>query len=326
MRLNKFQLFFIFFLILAIFLLFQDGIQSWQLISHINYWLISSAIFFSIADVCFDFFSWYYYLNETEKKLLNNQPSPYQKNFKTSFLVFLAGFATDLLPAKMGTFSRPMLLKKVQHLPLRLGAAIQFNALFADFCAAAIIAIIGLLLMNYEFSILILTIIFILLMVGIFILTFKFSQMQALVQRLIRPFFPPEAAFGITDLQIATLQLLKPNHLLVTINTKLFSWCCMGLSLYLILHSLGYDLHWSETIFIVTISAIVGVISMLPGGIGVTDASLVGFLVYLSIPTDIAVFIIFIYRLISFWFWVLVGNATGQFLLGSLRDENGFRK
>jgi len=313
MRLNKLQLFFLFFLALAVYLLFQDSQQAWQLISQVNYTFLLLAFTFSIADVCFDFFSWFYYLKESEKQLLENRilnpPATYKKHFSISLLVFLAGFATDLLPAKMGTlgtFSRPILLKKIQHLPLRYGAAIQFNALLADFCAAAVIAIIGLLLMNYELNILFLTLIFVFLMVGLFIFAFNFSQMQALIQRLIRPFFPPEAAFGIADLQKATLKLLKPRHLLVTINAKFISWCSMGIALYLILNSLGYELHWSETIFIVTISAIIGVISMLPGGLGVTDASLVGFLVYLNIPADIAVFVVFIYRLISFWFWVLV--------------------
>jgi len=323
MKINKFQLFFLFFLFLALFLLFRDSQQAWQIISDIQYWLIVIAVLFSCADVCFDFYSWYYYLKVSDKLLFQNNLCADSQRLKKSFLIFLAGFATDLLPAKMGTFSRPILLKKIQHLPLRFGAAIQFNALFADFSAAALIAVVGLILLNYEFSVLMLTILFTLFMLGFFIFVFKFSLMQAIIQRLIRPFFPPEAAFGIADLQQATMKLLHPKHLIITINTKLFSWACMGISLYLILHSIGYDLHWSETIFIVTISAIVGVISMLPGGLGVTDASLVGFLVFMDIPTDIAVFVVFIYRLISFWSWVLIGNVSGQYLLGTVREKNG---
>ncbi|HMS34771.1 MAG TPA: lysylphosphatidylglycerol synthase domain-containing protein [Ignavibacteria bacterium] len=52
---------------------------------------------------------------------------------------------------------------------------------------------------------------------------------------------------------------------------------------------------------------------MLPGGLGLTEASLTGLMVLLNIPKDISVASTFIIRIATLWFSVAVGIVSVYF-------------
>ena len=52
---------------------------------------------------------------------------------------------------------------------------------------------------------------------------------------------------------------------------------------------------------------------MLPGGLGVTEASLTGLMVLMKIPKDVSVASTFIIRVATLWFAVLIGVIAVYF-------------
>jgi uncharacterized protein (TIRG00374 family) len=80
---------------------------------------------------------------------------------------------------------------------------------------------------------------------------------------------------------------------------------CLGYYIVLENFNINFGLLWA--FFSYSFSTIVGAISMLPGGLGITEGSLTFLLVEKKVPTDIAVATTFIIRVVTLWFAVLVG-------------------
>jgi glycosyltransferase 2 family protein len=62
--------------------------------------------------------------------------------------------------------------------------------------------------------------------------------------------------------------------------------------------------------FVYGFATLAGAATMLPGGLGATDASITGLLVLLSIPKNISVASTLIIRSATLWFAVIVGIAA----------------
>jgi uncharacterized protein (TIRG00374 family) len=320
-------------LIISITWFSYDSIESGLAFSQIKtidiaYEWLYLAFFFSILDNFFDYKSWLHYFNKCLVKT-GKQNNISDKNLRGKNLreknsnrlipsIFVASFASDLFPAKMGTFSRPFLLKSFFGLRLRDGIAIHFNALFSDFSVATIICLAGLFYWGYTIFNIVFIIICLMAILASLLLLLKSSSLQGLIQRAIRLFYPIEAVVGITDLQNATYQLFTKHDFLITLLIKLFSWIAMGSCLFSVLQAFGLEVKLIECIFMVTVSSILGILSFLPGGLIIAEATLLGFLSVLKIPMDLAIVSVFIYRLFSFWIWVLIGNLVAQFSLSKL--------
>lgn len=92
-----------------------------------------------------------------------------------------------------------------------------------------------------------------------------------------------------------------------TMLPSVAGWWAEAIALYLILHHLGADVSLANAVFVFSFSMIVGAVSMLPGGLGGTEASMVLLLSALGVPIDIALVATAIVRVTTFWFAVALG-------------------
>ena len=96
---------------------------------------------------------------------------------------------------------------------------------------------------------------------------------------------------------------------------SLISWGFECLGYYFILKNFDADFGLLWASFSYSFSTIVGAISMLPGGLGLTEGALT--LTYLlmenGIAADISVTTTFIVRAVTLWFAVLVGIVSLSF-------------
>jgi uncharacterized protein (TIRG00374 family) len=93
----------------------------------------------------------------------------------------------------------------------------------------------------------------------------------------------------------------------VALLPSVLGWLAEGAALYLLLHHLGAPVSLPQAVFVFAFGMIVGAISMLPGGLGSTELSMVGLLVALGVDTDVALVATAIVRLTTFWFAVAIG-------------------
>lgn len=75
---------------------------------------------------------------------------------------------------------------------------------------------------------------------------------------------------------VATVRfLLSALRVAVAAPLSLMAWMAQGVSLYLIVHALGYELTASTVIAIYCLSILTGAVSFIPGGLGATEAAIV---------------------------------------------------
>jgi uncharacterized protein (TIRG00374 family) len=94
---------------------------------------------------------------------------------------------------------------------------------------------------------------------------------------------------------------------------SLVSWFFECFGYYIILINFGLDVSLLWATFCYGFATIVGAITMLPGGLGVTEGSLTFLLIQKGASKEIAVTSTFIVRIVTLWFAVLVGVISVTF-------------
>jgi glycosyltransferase 2 family protein len=102
--------------------------------------------------------------------------------------------------------------------------------------------------------------------------------------------------------------LLSSRPLVVGTVISFLSWGLECLAVYLCAVGLGTDMSFLLVVFVFAVSSLIGVVSMLPGGIGAVEAGLYGqFVTVAGLPAGQAAALTVIIRLATLWFATLVG-------------------
>jgi uncharacterized protein (TIRG00374 family) len=91
--------------------------------------------------------------------------------------------------------------------------------------------------------------------------------------------------------------------------------------LFFVFLSFGFSIHWGILIFGYGVATLAGLISFIPGGLGVTEGSLG--LVYsgLGIPLSLTLMSILVFRFFSFWIWIPIGLISYLTLKRSINED-----
>lgn len=116
--------------------------------------------------------------------------------------------------------------------------------------------------------------------------------------------------------------LMTPRTFVVGLFVSAIAWGMEAISLYVILDALGLPVTLLQANFVYCFSTILGAISMLPGGIGGTEAGMIGLLKFMGISYSSALPAVILIRLCTLWFAVLVGLGFMTFMLARNR-QNG---
>ena len=104
--------------------------------------------------------------------------------------------------------------------------------------------------------------------------------------------------------------LFKMNNLFKITFLSLFSWGLEGLSFFLLIKNLNFDISLLTATFIHTTSGFLGALTMLPGGLIFTEAITVSILKLQTIPPDYGIPITSIIRLMTLWYITFLGTIS----------------
>jgi glycosyltransferase 2 family protein len=225
-----------------------------------------------------------------------------------SALIFLAGMVMAITPGKVGEVLKSALLKQVNGTPLSASAPIVLAERITD--GLAMLLLMGLGLSLYAPA----RLAFVAL-VALSALAIGIAQNRALSLRLIgwAERLPVVGRFGqhLQRFYESSALLLSWRVLLVSTLISFVSWGGECLAFYVILVGLGEPgslLLLQQATFIYAASTLFGLISFLPGGLGVSEASsatLLGTLI--GMPRAAAVAATIFIRLCTLWFGVSLG-------------------
>ena len=287
----------IFYLGFTLFADFSDVVSSFE---KFNWLLLFPLLILSLANYLVRFFKWDYYLSVINVKL----------NKIDSLLIFLSGLIMSVTPGKMGELLKAFLTKEVNGAPVSKTAPIVFVERVTDFLALIIISIIGAYIFNYGKGIVFGAGAFLLFVI---VLISHKNMALKLLRLLEKNSFLKKHLHTIHNLYESSYRLLRLQPLVKMTIVSLVSWLAECLGYYIILRNFGIEKSFLWAAFSYAFATIAGAITMLPGGLGVTEGSLTLLLIDNGQPKELAVATTFIVRAVTLWFAVLVGIFSLMF-------------
>lgn len=224
----------------------------------------------------------------------------------TNLLHFVAGFALTTTPGKLGEALRLWLIERCHGhryerlVPLFLGDRL------ADMNAVMLLCLAGIAGFPDQFWLAALA------GAGMLLLSLSFAFPRPMIaaasgiysaggRRGRRLFARLRAAMR------QTARLFAPRLLLVALALSLAGWAAEAYAFHWLLAALGAGLGLLQATFVFTFAIVVGAVSMLPGGLGSAEATMVALLVALGVELDAALAATAVIRATTLWFGVALG-------------------
>lgn len=220
--------------------------------------------------------------------------------------IFLSSFLMAISPGKVGEAAKSYFLKEEFNVPATPTVAAFFCERFTDVLSMTLLASLGLLV--YPKGIwLMLSIVLLqaIVLVGL--------QFPDFIERWL---FEPLSGMNVFEHWVGRFRrfydrssnLLSLKNLLIGTGLGFLSWGIEGICLGIILRDLGFfSLTYPLAVFVFSASVLLGAAAMLPGGIGSSEALMIGMLLYFGAERNVAVSATVIVRLVTLWYGVLLG-------------------
>lgn len=269
-------------------------------------------LLFTLFNYALRFFKWDVYL-----RLIGATGVPK----KDSLLIFLSGLAMAMTPGKVGELLKSYLLKQVRGTPISVSAPIVMAERLTDGVAMLVLASVGLVMFNYGTALLV--------GIALFVIAFLFVfQNRALAGKIMgfgeRLPVVSKVVHHIHAFYESSYELFRLPNLLFGVGIGVVSWFGEVIALMLVL--MGLHIPFSFTLvvisaFVLSASTLIGSITLLPGGLGTTDASIAGMLQFLvpaqlgiAMTESTAVAATLIIRFATLWFGVGIGLVALAFM------------
>lgn len=269
---------------------------------------IPVILLFVILNYILRFIKWNYYL----KQIDINIP------IKDSILIFASALPMTITPGKVGEFIKSYMLKVKYNYSAALTSPMVIVERLTDSIGMVLLTAIGVLSFNFGVSFLIIAILLIIL--GMIILQSKklCYGTIGIISRfpIVKKYAPPLTHFYESICSILKIRILTAATLIGTT-----AWIFEGLVVYFSAKGAGVNISILYAIFILALSSIAGAVSMIPGGIVISEGSMLAMLVRVGAQKGAAGFISFIIRIATLWIGVIVGSFVLLKMEKKLFDE-----
>lgn len=238
--------------------------------------------------------------------------------------IFAAGLSMAISPGKLGEVLKSVFVRQVNGAPIARTAPTVVAERATDGTGMVAWGILGALSFSGGLRVLILFLV--VTAVGIAVLRSK--KLSLLAERVLSKLpllnrFAPH----LRDFHASSNELLGMGPLVVGTLLSFLSWGLECAAVYLCTVGLDAGRPFLEVVFIFAVSSLVGVASMLPGGIGAAEAGLAGmFRTVSGLAGGTAGALTIIIRLATLWFATLIGIAgliVVRGLIGDVPEEAG---
>jgi len=242
--------------------------------------------------------------------------------FLRGFAVYLSGFAFTATPGKVGELVRIRYLEPLNVPAPRVVAAFIFERAF-DLIAVLLLASLAIA----SFRIFIISATFVI----------SFLSCLALASANLKYFSLAAHVFSKRGFRRAVTMIiaieqgllgcrkwLNPTDIAISLILGLIAWLITSLAFLFLLNSVGVSLPFIQALSIYPLSMLAGAASMLPGGVGSTEVTIVALLSLHDLPISLATLVAVGIRLSSIWFAVLsgFGSIIGLEISGASLSRN----
>ena len=235
-------------------------------------------------------------------------------SFKTGILLFISGLSMEATPGGSGELIKSYYLKKKFGYPLAKTFPTVIMERLLDLTGiAGILLIVGLLLDNYNIISLMLILLSTLSL--IFVSSKKkklFNFLLSIIEKI--PILKKQASSFSESYQVFG-ELTSGKIMTKTLGLSFFVWMTDAIMIYFIFmgFNLNFDIIFST--FSMYSSLLLGVLTMIPAGIGVTEVSFVEILRGEGVDTATSTSLVILFRLVTIWFLTVLGFCATRYFL-----------
>lgn len=254
----------------------------------------------SLANYFLRFLKWHYFLYRVEVRL----------PWRESLAVFLAGFSMTVSPGKLGELLKCYLLKERRGIPVSRTSPVVVAERVTDLISMIFIALVGLLLVRHRGAMaavaagsLAVIVVMVMLLWG--------RAFRALAGIVCRVGKLRDRRESLESFQQHCCCVLDLRSLSISVPLGFLSWGAEALVLCLVSMSLGLDPALPVGVALLAHSAgtIAGAVSMIPGGLGLTEIT-IGAILTISMSRPDAAVVTLIMRFATLWFAVALGMVV----------------
>jgi hypothetical protein len=235
-------------------------------------------------------------------------------SFKTGILLFISGLSMEATPGGSGELIKSYYLKKKFGYPLAKTFPTVIMERLLDLTGiAGILLIVGLLLDNYNIISLMLILLSALSLIfasgkkkKLFNFLLSIIEKIPILKKQVVSFSKSYQVFG---------ELTSGKIMTKTLGLSFFVWMTDAIMIYFIFmgFNLNFDIIFST--FSMYSSLLLGVLTMIPAGIGVTEVSFVEILKSEGVDTATSTSLVILFRLVTIWFLTVLGFCATRYFL-----------
>lgn len=235
---------------------------------------------------------------------------------RRSLQVFLSGLMMSVTPAKLGEMWKSVLLAQDGIPVARSLPAIAVERL-VDFAAIFLLACLGMALVWGFWWLVPLGLVAIVALGVVLRWRSLWTRLVAWLGRRRRAERPARFLGLVAE---GAHNILAPATVLPALALGLTAWALEGVALWAILEGLGADTSWPVAIAAFCAGTLAGVVSLLPGGLGTTEAGMVGILVARGIAHDVAAAATLVGRACTLGYGALAGAVVSLLWPAAAKD------
>jgi uncharacterized protein (TIRG00374 family) len=266
-------------------------------IGHFAWWTFAATIGLALANYAIRYLRWALYLRFCA----------IQVPVASRAGVFVAGLSLAITPGKVGELVKSYLLRELHGVPITKSAPIVIAERVTDLTALVALALVGVAIYGVAVGATIASAAVV--TAGLVILSWP-RVARGIIHLATRPAFARRFRDRILEVYDGITALCRPARLATATAIGGVGWLCECVGFALIVEGFpGASIDVGLAMLIYAVTTIVGALSFLPGGLGITEGAMTLLLVQsaqgLDTPTAIAASVLC--RLATLWFGVAIG-------------------
>lgn len=261
-----------------------------------SWWVMLPALGLAFSNYLIRFGKWQVFLLGLGERV------PLRENLS----VYLSGLSMSVTPGKVGEVLKCYLLHRTSGVAVTQTFPVVVAERLTDLLAVVLLAAYGVSTLGIGWDALIAA----LALCGFVVLMSVWTRgFTFFLDRLSFLGFIRRRRQTLLDLQSSLLRVVSWRSLTVGTFISLFAWLAECLAFYLILGAAGVAIPLGDAIFAYSLGTVAGAVTMLPGGLVATEASMVALLekVLHCCSSSQAITTVLVVRICTLWFAVLVG-------------------
>ena len=221
---------------------------------------------------------------------------------KDNLFVFFSGMGMIITPAKVGEIWKGWLIRDINGEKLSKTVPVVITDRVTDVIGLVILSLLGIL--YYKEGIYILA--GLILIFAAFFVAIKSEKISGMVISILEK-RAGKYSKDIKTMHATFLQLMHPKNMVGLSFLSAFAWFFECLALYFVILGFGQSLSVLLSTFVFSFASLIGAISMIPGGLGIAEATISGMLQYFGLTSVDSVGVAIIIRFGTLWFGAILG-------------------